>query len=87
MSPETEGPQDPFVDPEGGVLHHIFSKGGMVFEGLAERPNVSSVMNALGTMSESDLKCVVMERLYVWHAERNHGLRPHGWLKVHDSDS
>jgi hypothetical protein len=41
--------------------------------GLAEIPNVFDLMKALKNMPESDLKCIVLERLYVWHAAKNEG--------------
>jgi hypothetical protein len=40
----------------------------MLFLGLAELDSINDVLAALAGMSEADLKYIVVERLYIWHA-------------------
>lgn len=61
-------PRDPFLDESNKPWHIPLRKGEMVFLGLAELGNVDDVLEAMKGMSEEDLRCVVLERLYVWHA-------------------
>jgi hypothetical protein len=78
-----EEPRDPFLDEEGRTAwHHSLRKGEMVFLGLTELPTIYDVVRALKGMPESDLKCIVLERLYVWHARKDGPpvLPPDEWL-------
>ena len=74
-------PRDPFLDEEGGPYHHALRKGEMVFLGLAEIDSLPKVLTALKDMSEADLKCVVLERLYTWHGTHLDVLDFQDWLK------
>jgi len=80
-------PRDPFIDEYGRTeWHYLLCKGGMVFEGLAELPRITDVVRALKDMPEDDLKCMVLERLYMWHAEKEGPpvLPPDEWLGLLD---
>ncbi len=79
----TEEPRDPFYEEEGPPERYALRKGEMVFLPLAELNTIDDVIEALKTMPESDLKCIVLERLYMWHATKDGppALPPDEWLR------
>ena len=86
--PDADDPRDPFLDDEAPVWDYVFRKGAMVFTALAELDTVFDVMRALKDMPESDLKSMILERLYVWHAAKGDlPLRPLEWLRPPEPDS
>ncbi len=52
-------------------------RGERVFLDLAELDNIYDVL-ALREMSEAEMKCIVLERLYTWHASN---AEADDWLK------
>ena len=40
----------------------------MVLRALAELPDITQAIIAIKRLSREDLECVVLERLYMWHA-------------------
>ena len=94
MSPEADEPnddepRDPFLDEEWGAgpWHYSFRQGEMLFLALAELPTFVDVLKAMQNMPASDLRYIVGERLYSWHAAKSGGLRPQKWLYPPESDS
>ena len=55
---------------------------------LAELDTIHDVVGALKDMPEEELKCVVLERLYMWHAMKDGPPRCHRtkWLALDDAD-
>jgi len=67
-------PRDPFREEAGGPWHYSLRQGEMLFQALAELPDITSVIIAMKDMPESELQCVVAERLYIWHATKPGGI-------------
>jgi hypothetical protein len=68
MSDEEE-PRDPFRDePPFGPWHDSLRQAEMVLGALAELPAITQAIIAIKRLSREDLECVVLERLYMWHA-------------------
>jgi hypothetical protein len=86
----TDEPRDPFLDEPGRTKwHYLLRNGEIVFLGLTELDTIDDVAKALDGMPESDLKCVVLERLYTWHASKGSppNLPPNEWLGLGGHDS
>jgi hypothetical protein len=64
QGPDADERRDPFLDDEAPVWDYVFRKGAMVFTALADLDTVFDVMRALKDMPESDLKSMILERLY-----------------------
>lgn len=80
-------PRDPFLDEDWGRTpwHDVLRNGEMVFLGLAELPTIGDVAEAMKNMPASDLKAMVLERLYMWHtAAGGEGFNwpPDEWLGI-----
>ena len=63
-----DAPADPFREEKGGPWHVSPRQGEMLLRALADLPDATSVIVALKKMPRQDLECVVLERLYMWHA-------------------
>ncbi len=74
-------PRDPFLDESNKPWHITLRKGEMVLLGLAELGTADHVCEAMKGMSEEDLRCVVLERLYVWHADDLGAIDVYDWLR------
>ena len=80
---DSNEPRDPFLDDDDPFFQgwgYSLRKGEMVFQALSELPSIHDATRALGGMSESDLKCMVLERLFKHHVAKE----PLGWLGVED---
>jgi hypothetical protein len=87
---DEQGPGDPFREETGGPWHYSFRQGEMLFLGLTELPDVVRAIVGVRSMSKDDLESIVLERLYVWHAQQGGPpyLPPSDWLSPKpDSDS
>jgi len=76
-------PRDPFLDENDPVLRgwgYSLRKGEMVFQALTDLGSVYDATRALKDMSESDLKCMVLERLFKFHVEKEE----FGWFAIED---
>lgn len=80
-------PRDPFREETGGPWHYSLRKGETMFQAVAELPDITKAIIAVKGMSRDELECMVLERLYMWHAMKGGPpvFRPVRWLYPDDS--